>query len=190
MTSPSGASREYEPSVEAVAVLRERLQQLGFLIRIDSAHEVLRAVLAVEAARLDVRAHEAAAECLRSIQSAAREALDILTQGVPDASAGAAAAAAPFAAPRPAAAPARPTFAPQAPAARRPSPSPAPTRAVEADEEKPVSLAEVVRRHLGEAMPADARPVRPDTQVSPPPLVVRPAAPEPRRPVIKHPRKR
>jgi hypothetical protein len=188
MTSPSGASPGFEPSVEAVAMLRDRLQQLGFLIRIDSAHEVLRAVLAIEAARLDLRAHDAAAECLRSIQTAAREALDILTQGVPGTEALALAGThgnVESVVTRPAAAPARPASEPQAPAARRPSPAPtAPA------EEQPVSLAEVVRRHLGEAMPADARPVRPDTQTSPPPLVIRPTPAEPRRPVIKHPRKR
>ncbi len=185
MTSPTSAPRGLEPSTEAVAMLRSQLQQLGFLIRIDSAHEVLRAVLAVEAARLDRHAHDAAAECLRSIQSAAREALDILTQGAsPEASKAAA----------PAPAPLRPSPAPvftRGASPQRPSPAPLPLSQAPAGEE-PVNLAEVVRRRLGEEVPPDSRPPRPETQVAAPPIVVRPVTPinEPRRPVIKHPRKR
>jgi hypothetical protein len=183
MTSPTGASRGFEPSVEAVAMLRARLQQLGFLIRIDSAHEVLRSVLGVEAARLDRHAHEAAAECLRSIQSAAREALDILTQGGSPADQE----------PHPAAsgpASAQPAVSSGHAARQVPTPpQPSPVRPA-ARTEEPVDLAELVRRHLGEAMPADNRPSRPDTQISQPSVGARPPLGEPRRPVIKHPRKR
>jgi hypothetical protein len=164
-----------------VATLRARLQQFGFLIRIDAAHEVLRAVLAVEAARLDRHAHDAAAECLRSIQSAAREALELLTQGAP-------AGVVPLPAqpvPEPPAGAAMAATERPSPGAPRRSPGPRPVPEGEA----PVNLAEVVRRRLGEELPPDSRPLRVDTQSQPAPASRSPVS-EPRRPVIKHPRKR
>jgi hypothetical protein len=70
-----------EPSAEAVQAARERLRALGFLLTDDATRDLLRLVLGIESGRLDRRAREAAATCLRSIQDAAREALSILTQG-------------------------------------------------------------------------------------------------------------
>jgi hypothetical protein len=70
-----------EPSAEAVQAARERLRALGFLLTDDATRDLLRIVLGIESGRLDRRAREAAASCLRSIQDAAREALTILTQG-------------------------------------------------------------------------------------------------------------
>ena len=82
MKTPESAT-PIEPSVEAVVTVRQRLHQMGFLLSDDAARNLLRDVFAVESARLDRRAREAATACLRSIQDAAQEALRILTQGTP-----------------------------------------------------------------------------------------------------------
>lgn len=80
MKTPESAA-PIEPSVEAVVTVRQRLHQMGFLLSDDAARDLLREVFAVESARLDRRAREAATACLRSIQDAAQEAVRILTQG-------------------------------------------------------------------------------------------------------------
>jgi hypothetical protein len=82
MKTPQSAAAT-EPSVEAIVTVRQRLHQMGFILNDDAARELLRAVFAVESARLDRRAREAATACLRSIQDAAQEAVRILTQGTP-----------------------------------------------------------------------------------------------------------
>ena len=154
MKTPQPAA-PVEPSVEAVVTVRQRLHQMGFLLSDDAARELLRDVFAVESARLDRRAREAATACLRSIQDAAQEAVRILTQGAPAA-----------AAPR-----AQPPAASVAPAAPAPGPAPA-ARA----RDEGVDLADVVRRRLGDDVPSDPHPRRPDD--TPPPS-------GPRRPVFK-----
>lgn len=161
-----------EPSPEAVVAIRERLRALGFLLTEDAARDLLRGILGIESARLDRRAREAAAACLRSIQDAAREALTILTQG-----------------------PAAVTTPMAAVAAPAPKPAPAPKR------DQPVNLAEIVRQRLGDDVPRDdpaSRPHEPLAPSRPPPSpAAGPAAPqnrapapgpspaEPRRPVFK-----
>ena len=159
-----------EPSPEAVVAMRERLRGLGFLLTEDAARDLLRGILGIESARLDRRAREAAAACLRSIQDAAREALAILTQGPAAVTAPMAAVAAPV-----------------------PKPAPAPKR------DQPVNLAEIVRQRLGDDAPRDDPASRPHEPLAPPrpPLSPAPAAAqsrvpapgpspaEPRRPVFK-----
>ena len=159
-----------EPSPEAVVAIRERLRALGFLLTEDAARDLLRGILGIESARLDRRAREAAAACLRSIQDAAREALAILTQG-------------PAAVTVPMAAVATPV----------PKPAPAPKR------DQPVNLAEIVRQRLGDDAPRDDPASRPHEPLAPPrpppspaPAVGQNRAPapgpspaEPRRPVFK-----
>lgn len=161
-----------EPSPEAVVAIRERLRGLGFLLTEDAARDLLRGILGIESARLDRRAREAAAACLRSIQDAAREALAILTQGPPAATAPMAAVAAP---------------------APPPKPAPAPKR------DQPVNLAEIVRQRLGDDAPRDDPALRPHEPLAPPPPASAraashgrapepapaPVSPEPRRPVFK-----
>ena len=73
MKTPESAP-PIEPSVEAVVTVRQRLHQMGFLVSDDAARDLLRDVFAVESARLDRRAREAATACLRSIPDAAPEA--------------------------------------------------------------------------------------------------------------------
>jgi hypothetical protein len=134
MKTPESAS-PIEPSVEAVVTVRQRLHQMGFLVSDDAARDLLRDVFAVESARLDRRAREAATACLRSIQDAAQEAVRILTQGT-------ATPPAPKASPPPAPV--------QAPARLAPPPS--------RHRDEGVDLAEVVRRRLGEDIPAEPQP--------------------------------
>jgi hypothetical protein len=112
---------------------------MGFLLSDDAARGLLRDVLAVESARLDRRAREAATACLRSIQDAAQEAVRILTQGT--------------------AAVAKPAPAPAPPVAHRPK-------------DEGVDLAEMVRRRVGDDLPAEPPPRRPDD--TPPPGSRRP----------------
>jgi hypothetical protein len=134
MKTPQSAAA-IEPSVEAVVTVRQRLHQMGFILNDDAARELLRAVFAVESARLDRRAREAATACLRSIQDAAQEAVRILTQGP--------------AAPRAQAAPPKPLSGPSAAAANDGAPR-----------GEGVNLAEVVRRRLAEDPPPDQPPRR------------------------------
>ncbi len=146
MRTPDNAT-PIEPSVEAIVTLRQRLHQMGFLLSDDAAHELLRDVFAVESTRLDRRAREAATACLRSIQDAAQEAVRILTQGS-------------AAAPRPQPIP----HGPAAPPAAVSSPPPAPAR----PRDEAVDLADVVRRRLGDDVPADPAPRRPDESTAGP----------------------
>jgi hypothetical protein len=148
MKTPQSAA-SIEPSVEAVVTIRQRLHQMGFIVSDEAARELLRAVLAVESARLDRRAREAAAACLRSIQDAAQEAMRILTQGSP-------ASKPQQQAPAPASAP--------APVAERQAVRPRPDG---------VDLAEVVRRRLADEAPVDA-PARRPVEPAPAPVPARP----------------
>ncbi|HET8622041.1 MAG TPA: hypothetical protein VFM14_00610 [Gemmatimonadales bacterium] len=146
MKTPQNAT-SIEPSVEAVVTVRQRLHQMGFLLSDDAARDLLREVFTVESARLDRRAREAATACLRSIQDAAQEAVRILTQGAPPA-------------PRPQ---------PQAMGVAPPAPTPAPPVR---PRDETVDLADVVRRRLGDDVPSEPHPRRPDD--TPPPAGPRP----------------
>ena len=148
MKTPQSAA-SIEPSVEAVVTIRQRLHQMGFIVSDEAARELLRAVFAVESARLDRRAREAAAGCLRNIQDAAQEAMRILTQGSP--------------APKPQ------QQAPAPPAA----PAPVPERQPVRPRPDSVDLAEVVRRRLADEAPVDP-PARRPVEPAPAPVPARP----------------
>lgn len=140
MKTPQSAAA-IEPSVEAVVTVRQRLHQMGFILSDDAARELLRAVFAVESARLDRRAREAATACLRSIQEAAQEAVRILTQG---------------------------SSPPKVPHAI-PQPITEPAPPVASDRGRGgVDLAEVVRRRLAEDAPGEP-PRRPPLDAAPSP---------------------
>jgi hypothetical protein len=143
MKTPDSAA--IEPSVEAVVTVRQRLHQMGFLLSDEAARDLLRDVFAVESARLDRRAREAATACLRSIQDAAQEAVRILTQGTSGARAQ-----------------------PAAPAHAAP-PAPAPPPAAQRPRDEGVDLADVVRRRLGEDAPPEPPVPRPDEPAGPGP---------------------
>jgi hypothetical protein len=132
----ANAAPALEPSPEAVKAARERLRERGIGTTDEIVRDALRSVLAIEAARLDRRAREAAAACLLRIQEATREALSALVQ--PNA------ATAPMSA------------VPAAPV--RPRSTPPPKR------DQPVNLAEIVRSRLGDEVSGEeARPVAPPT---------------------------
>jgi hypothetical protein len=166
MTPRPNAAPILEPSPEAVKAARERLREKGVVVTDEVLRDALRSVLAIEAARLDRRSREAAAACLLKIQDATREALAVLAQ--PNAS------TIPLSAVQPPAAPLNPPA----------PPPPAPPRR----RDTPVNLAEIVRRRLGDEVPADDPKARPLSPPTPPPSPAR--SPEPRRPVFKRPRGR
>ena len=168
MTTRPNAAPVLEPSPEAIRAARERLRERGVVATDEVVRDALRGVLAIEAARLERRSREAAAACLLKIQDATREALAVLAQ--PNA------ATIPLSAVAPAPEPVKP-------AGPIKPPAPPPPR-----RDTPVNLAEIVRRRLGDEVPADDPSARPLSPPTPPPSPAR--SPEPRRPVFKRPRGR
>jgi hypothetical protein len=169
MMTRANAAPALEPSPEAVKAARERLRENGIGASEDIVRDALRSVLAIEGARLDRRAREAAAAVLLRIQEATREALAVMVQ--PNA------ATTPMSAVPAAAARPRPQTPPQPPPPKR---------------DLPVNLAEIVRSRLGDEVPAEepSRPLAPPTPApfrAPQP---EPRQAEPRRPVFKRPRGR
>jgi len=170
MMTRANAAPALEPSPEAVKAARERLREKGVGASDEIVRDALRSVLAIEGARLDRRAREAAAAVLLRIQEATREALAVMVQpNSPTTPMSAVAAAA--ARPRP----------------QTPPPQPPPPK-----RDLPVNLAEIVRSRLGDDVPAEevSRPLAPPTPApfrAPQP---EPRQAEPRRPVFKRPRGR
>ena len=165
----SNASPALEPSPEAIKAARERLRENGIGANEEIVRDALRSVLAIEGARLDRRAREAAAAVLLRIQEATREALAVMVQ--PNA------ATMPMNAVPGAGARPRPQASPQPPPPKR---------------DLPVNLAEIVRSRLGDDAPVEesSQPLAPPT---PPPFRApqpEPRQAEPRRPVFKRPRGR
>ena len=78
MPSPD-ARPGYNPSQEAVAILCERLQQMGVSMSEPAARSLLEAVLAVEGPRLDAVARGTLQASLEAIRNAAEAALISLT---------------------------------------------------------------------------------------------------------------
>jgi hypothetical protein len=73
----------HEPSLETVEMLCERLGELGLPVGVDTAREILRAVLASEAPRMDARVREALQISLETVRVAAQSALGVLTSTAP-----------------------------------------------------------------------------------------------------------
>jgi hypothetical protein len=80
MMTRANAAPALEPSPEAVKAARERLREKGVGASDEIVRDALRSVLAIEGARLDRRAREAAAAVLLRIQEATREALAVMVQ--------------------------------------------------------------------------------------------------------------
>lgn len=119
MSGQKEAPGGYEPSLDTVEMVLERLGELGVAVGPDTARELVRAVLAAEAPRVDAYLREALDTALQTIRVAAQAAAAVL--------------AATTAADSRAAAPARPTVEPPAKATRQPAPQRRPTE--QADEE-------------------------------------------------------
>jgi hypothetical protein len=139
----ANAAPALEPSPEAVQAARERLRERGINATEEIVREALRSVLAIEGARLDRRAREAAA-CLLRIQEATGEALAALVQ----------------------------PNAPTAPIPAVPGVAPPAKSAPPLKRDTPVNLAEIVRRRLGDELPP-APPERPLASPTPPPSPAR-----------------
>ena len=148
MMARANAAPALEPSPEAVQAARERLRERGINATEEIVREALRSVLAIEGARLDRRAREAAAACLLRIQEATREALAALVQ----------------------------PNAPTAPIPAVPGVAPPAKSAQPLKRDTPVNLAEIVRRRLGDELPP-APPERPLASPTPPPSPARSAEP-------------
>ena len=73
----------HEPSLETVELLCERLGELGLPVGVDTAREILRAVLAIEAPRMDARVREALQVSLETVRVAAQSALGVLNSTTP-----------------------------------------------------------------------------------------------------------
>jgi hypothetical protein len=68
----------FQPSIQTVELLCERLGELGHPIGADTARELLRAVFAKEAPRLDARIRDALNTSLETIRTAAQSAIGVL----------------------------------------------------------------------------------------------------------------
>ena len=76
----------HEPSLETVEMLCERLGELGLPVGVDTAREILRAVLARESPRMDARVREALQISVETIRVAAQSALGVVNSTTPVAS--------------------------------------------------------------------------------------------------------
>lgn len=73
----------HEPSLTTVEMLCERLGELGLPIGPDTARELIRAVLATEAPRMDAHIREALQTSLDTIRIAAQSASGVLASTAP-----------------------------------------------------------------------------------------------------------
>ncbi|MEP7177247.1 MAG: hypothetical protein ABI860_11925 [Gemmatimonadales bacterium] len=73
----------HEPELPAVELLCERLGELDLPIGPDTAREILRAVLALEAPRMEAHVREALQTSIETVRVAAQAALGVLTSTAP-----------------------------------------------------------------------------------------------------------
>ena len=73
----------HEPSLQTVELLCERLGELGLPVGVDTARQILRAVLAIESPRMDARVREALQISLETVRVAAQSALGVLNSTTP-----------------------------------------------------------------------------------------------------------
>jgi hypothetical protein len=81
--TPPPATVTHEPSLETVELLCEHLGELGLPVGPGTAREVLRAILAVEAPRMEARVREALGTSLETVRIAAQSALGVLASTRP-----------------------------------------------------------------------------------------------------------
>ena len=68
----------HEPGLHTVEMVCDRLGELGLAVGPDTARELVRAVLAAEAPRVDARLREALDTALETIRTAAQAAMGVL----------------------------------------------------------------------------------------------------------------
>jgi hypothetical protein len=73
----------FQPSIQTVELVCERLGELGYPVGADTARELLRAVFANEAPRLDARLRDALSTSLETIRTAAQSAIGVLGSTAP-----------------------------------------------------------------------------------------------------------
>jgi hypothetical protein len=83
MSQAQGGTPVHEPGLGAVELLCERLGELGLPLGPDTAREILRAVLAIEAPRMDAHVREALQISLDTIRVAAQSASGIVGSTAP-----------------------------------------------------------------------------------------------------------
>jgi len=83
MSQPTGETPVHEPGLGAVELLCERLGELGLPIGPDTAREILRAVLALEAPRMEAHVREALQISIDTIRIAAQSANGVLGSTAP-----------------------------------------------------------------------------------------------------------
>jgi hypothetical protein len=136
--TPPPPAPVHEPSLETVEMLCERLGELGLPVGVDTAREILRAVLASESPRMDARVREALQISLETVRVAAQSALGVLTSTAPVQTRS------------------------QAPDANKPVLDPAPRRATPAGTPRPAATRRpVAKRNSGDddELGGEARPV-------------------------------
>ena len=83
MNQPIEPMPNHEPSLHTVEMVCERLAELGLAVGPDTARELVRAVLAAEAPRVDARLREALDTALQTIRVAAQSAMGVLATTSP-----------------------------------------------------------------------------------------------------------
>jgi hypothetical protein len=73
----------HEPSLHTVEMVCERLAELGLQVGPETARDLVRAVLAAEAPRVDARLREALDTTLQTIRVAAQAAMGVLATTTP-----------------------------------------------------------------------------------------------------------
>jgi hypothetical protein len=109
----------HEPGVHTVEMVCDRLAELGVAVGPDTARELVRAVLAAEAPRVDARLREVLDTALETIRVAAQAAMGVLATTSPT-------RAPSVSPPAPSAAPPRRSSKPHPAPAQRPEPRSAP----------------------------------------------------------------
>jgi hypothetical protein len=82
ITPPPGQSPP-EPGLRTVELLCERLGELGLPVGPDTARDILRAVLAIEAPRMEAHVREALQTSIETIRVAAQSASGVLSSVAP-----------------------------------------------------------------------------------------------------------
>jgi hypothetical protein len=73
----------HEPSLHTIEMVCDRLAELGLQVGPDTARDLVRAVLAAEAPRVDARLREALDTTLQTIRVAAQAAMGVLATTTP-----------------------------------------------------------------------------------------------------------
>jgi len=81
--TPTPVQAPHEPGLRAVELLCERLGEMDLPIGADAAREILRAVLALEAPRMEAHVREALLTSIETIRVAAQSADGVLASTTP-----------------------------------------------------------------------------------------------------------